>query len=100
MELTNDFFKNINHNIFYNSIDLEDDKCMICGLAHNENNRVTLDCGHVYHDTCVNLIIKKSPLFVCPYCKDYQAKININKLKIRNVAIDLGLNIIVWEERG
>ena len=79
MDLTNDFFKNINHNIFYNSIDVDADKCMICGLPYDENNRVTLDCGHVYHNECVNLIIKKSPLFACPYCKNYQAKFNIIK---------------------
>jgi hypothetical protein len=77
MDILTNFFKNSNYNKFYNSIDPMADKCMICNLPYNDINKVTLDCNHIYHNCCVNLLLKNTPLFVCPYCKAYQEKYKI-----------------------
>lgn len=74
MDLLNNFFKNSKYNDFYNSIDDNCDKCMICNLPYDETNKTTLNCKHIYHSSCISLLLKNTPFFTCPYCQGYQEK--------------------------
>lgn len=79
MELLEDFFKNTNYNKFYKSVDCNNNNCAICNTPYDENNKVTLDCKHCYHQNCINDLLKSSHYFTCPYCKSYQAQFKIKK---------------------
>lgn len=75
----NNIFHNNEYIDFYNSIE-SDDKCMICLTNYNLYNKVTLECNHIYHNSCINLLLKNTHYFICPYCKLYQDKFNLSKI--------------------
>jgi hypothetical protein len=49
------------------SIDFKNDKCVICLEYFNENNNITLICGHSYHYDCILKWFEKD--LKCPICK-------------------------------
>ena len=47
----------------------EGDECCICLEVMNEDQKLVLDCGHVYHEECINQLRKIGVQQVCPLCR-------------------------------
>ena len=101
MDILDNFFTDNKCNIFFKSVNCIEDKCAICNIPYDQYNQVTLDCKHVYHECCINNLLKTSHYFTCPYCKTYQAKHKLiktckyitkdNKVCNRTCLSDLGI---------
>lgn len=65
-------------NLDYNRI------CNICKLNTNDYDRITLNCGHIYHTDCLN-ISNKTNIINCHYCN---SKNNINKYTCKYIDYD------------
>jgi hypothetical protein len=59
------------------------DTCSFClGNLKTENSKITLDCGHIYHNICWNQYQKKS----CPLCRQ-KSSIKNKEIKHSNIKI-------------
>ena len=47
----------------------EGDECCICLEVMNEDKKLILDCGHVFHQECINQLRKMGVRQVCPLCR-------------------------------
>ncbi len=47
----------------------EGDECCICLEVMNKDQKLVLDCGHVYHEECINKLRKIGVQQVCPLCR-------------------------------
>jgi len=88
MDVLDNFFVNNKCNMFYKSINCIEDICAICNLPYDENNKITLDCKHIYHENCVNKLLNTSTYFTCPYCKNCQVTYKLQK-KCKYITKDL-----------
>lgn len=74
-DLTNFFKEDIfNEYIEENITENKDKICMICSSEYNDLNKVTFECNHVFHNSCIFDLLKTSKHLVCPYCNMYQNK--------------------------
>ena len=74
-DLTSFFKEDIFNEYIEDNITENKDKiCMICFSEYNNINKVTLECNHVFHNSCILDLLNKSQHLVCPYCKMYQTK--------------------------
>ena len=50
---------------------VEQEVCSICLEMYNENMTMLSECGHVFHDECINELVKASNknTFNCPNCR-------------------------------
>ena len=47
----------------------EGDECCICLEVMTEDQKLFLDCGHIYHLECINQLRKMGVQLVCPLCR-------------------------------
>ena len=47
----------------------EGDECCICLEVITEDQKLILDCGHIYHVECINQLRKMGVQQVCPLCR-------------------------------
>ena len=70
------FFTDSTYNDFIQNTTIKDEDhiCMICSCEYNDLNKVTLECNHIYHNSCIIDLLKSTQYFCCPYCSMHQNK--------------------------
>lgn len=43
------------------------EECFICSIAMSKLNSVKLECGHIFHNACINKVMYE--MYKCPICK-------------------------------
>lgn len=58
-------------------------KCVICYSNFENDNEVSLPCGHAFHSDCILTWMSKK--MECPYCK---IKLSWTSTRTRSVSVD------------
>ena len=105
---TYNILDNIKPNNYSNNLEISLEECSICYEDIEEKDKKILNCGHIFHNKCINNWIKINP--ICPYCRNYiinsfecifkqklfsnKCKIILDEAKFSNIIIKNYLPII------
>jgi len=59
----------------------EQNECYICSDELNSENITILDCGHKFHEPCIEMSYKNANNTLCPYCRQPSKQILSQKCK-------------------
>ena len=82
---------------------MDDKTCHICSMEYNDDDKITITCGHTFHRFCLLESLKIDKSRHCPYCRstfplltcndDEQFIKGIHKPKLVNPTPPIGLNV-------